>query len=278
MIQDIIPHQFANEYKPQAPDANSYILSYQGKTILMSRTSQGEIKFPTFGELEASNEQIYESYTYLFSVDNDRYYLLDDLNYQDSSYQMENIESLRADLPLHLAFAGVTGGQLYRWYRDHQFCGRCGKVMHRDDKERMLYCEECKNMVYPRIMPAVIVGVIDGNRLLMSKYANRAYSKYALLAGFVEIGEALDKTIRREIMEEVGLKIKNIRYYKSQPWGFSDTLLMGFFVDLDGDDKVTLDKDELALAKWFEREEIPVKEHNLSLTNEMIMQFKRGLV
>jgi len=278
MIQDIAPHQFSNEYIPQPPEGNSYILFYYDKELLMDISDEQAIKFPTFSELAVCNENIYESYTYLFTIDNDRYYLMDNLSFQNSRYQMEKIESLRNALPLYKAFAGATGNHLYRWYRDHKFCGRCGKVMKADAKERMLSCESCNNLEYPKIMPAVIVGVIDGNRILMSKYAGRDYTNYALLAGFIEIGEALDKGIRREIMEEVGLKIKNIRYYKSQPWGFSDTLLLGFFVDLDGDDTVTIDENELALARWFEREEIPVKEHNLSLTNEMIMQFKNNLV
>lgn len=119
---------------------------------------------------------------------------------------------------------------------------------------------------------------VIGNRILMSKYAGRAYKKYALLAGFTEIGETVEETVAREVMEEVGLKVRNIRYYKSQPWAFSDTLLMGFYCDLDGSDKITLDRDELSLAEWFEREEIPVEPSRDSLTNEMIMKFKQGEV
>ena len=109
---------------------------------------------------------------------------------------------------------------------------------------------------------------------VMSKYAGRTYKKYALLAGFAEIGETLEETVKREVMEEVGLKVKNIRYYKSQPWSFSDTLLMGFYCDLDGTDEIILDREELALAEWFEREKIPVGPSRDSLTNEMIMKFK----
>lgn len=133
-------------------------------------------------------------------------------------------------------------------------------------------------MEYPKICPAVIIGVTDGDRILMSKYAGRTYKKYALLAGFTEIGETVEQTVAREVMEEVGLKVKNIRYYKSQPWAFSDTLLMGFYCDLDGEDKITLDQNELALAEWFERDEIPVEPSRDSLTNEMIIQFKNGAV
>ena len=110
----------------------------------------------------------------------------------------------------------------------------------------------------------------------MSKYANREFKKYALIAGFVEIGETVEETVKREVMEEVGLKVKNLRYYKSQPWSFTDTILMGFFAELDGDEDITLDQEELAMAEWFEREEIPVKEWSISLTNEMIMKFRAG--
>ena len=123
----------------------------------------------------------------------------------------------------------------------------------------MLYCESCHNMEFPKICPAVIIGVTDGDKILMSKYAGRTYKKYALLAGFTEIGETLEETVQREVMEEVGLKVKNIRYYKSQPWSFTDTLLMGFYCDLDGGAAITLDREELAMAEWFQRDEIPVE-------------------
>ena len=79
----------------------------------------------------------------------------------------------------------------------------------------------------------MIVGVTDGDEILLTKYAGRAFTKYALIAGFAEIGESIEDTVRREVMEEVGLKVKNLRYYKSQPWSFSDTLLMGFFVQVE---------------------------------------------
>ena len=121
------------------------------------------------------------------------------------------------------------------------------------------------------------VRALDGDRLLLTKYANRPGSvNYALVAGFTEIGETLEETVQREVMEEVGLKVKNIRYYKSQPWSFSSTLLCGFFCDVDGDTSITLDTNELALAEWFARENIPVEDDGISLTREMIRVFKHG--
>lgn len=135
-------------------------------------------------------------------------------------------------------------------------------------------CPQCKTMEFPRICPAAIIAVTDKNRILLSKYAGRTYKRYALLAGYTEIGETMEETVRREVMEEVGLRVKNIRYYKSQPWGLTETLLMGFYCELDGSDEICLDREELALAEWFEREDIPVEPMRDSLTNEMIMKFK----
>ena len=140
----------------------------------------------------------------------------------------------------------------------------------------MMYCPHCQTMEYPKLSPAVIVAVRNGDKLLLSKYAGREFTNYALIAGFAEIGEPIEDTVRREVMEEVGLKVKNIRFYKSQPWSFSDTLLFGFFCDLDGDDTIRLDEEELALAEWHERSQIPDDAYEISLTREMTL-FKNGL-
>ena len=274
MIQDIQPHKYDNQYRPCPPDRESYALYYENHAALLKKQPD-RIDFPRFKDLERLNEDIYEDAIYLFTIDEERYYLVKDINRERlSEYTMENTEIFRFAEPQYLAFAGITGYQLYNWYRTRKYCGCCGSRMKHDAKERMMYCEKCHNMEFPKICPAVIIGVTDGDRILMSKYAGRTYKKYALLAGFTEIGETLEETVRREVMEEVGLKVKNIRYYKSQPWSFSDTVLMGFYCDLDGEDQIELDREELALAEWFERDEIPVEPSRDSLTNEMIMKFK----
>lgn len=279
MIQDIIPHQFLNEYIPQPPKETSYVLHYEDKQVLLGRDEKNQLKFPTIAELKIENPTICDQYTYLFTMDKEQYYLIEDVDYQNTTYKMESTEVFREEIDLrHQCLVGITGWQLYRWYRDHQFCGRCGNKMHPDTKERMLKCEDCGQMEYPKIMPAVIVGVIHKDRILLSRYVNSNRNSYALLAGFVEIGESVEACVQREVMEEVGLKLKNIRYYKSQPWSFTDTLLMGYYAELDGEDIVRLDEEELAMAGWFKRDELPVEEKNLSLTNEMIMAFKRGII
>ena len=138
-------------------------------------------------------------------------------------------------------------------------------------------CPDCGQMEYPKISPAVIVGILHNGKLLMSKYAGRDnITYYALIAGFTEIGESIEETIRREVMEEVGLKVKNIRYYKSQPWSFSDSVMIGFTADLDGDDTIRLEEDELAEAGWFSRDEIVEYPPYISVGHEMMKAFKDG--
>ena len=213
----------------------------------------------------------------MFSIDQSTFYIVDHVKYDGlKDYHLETIQSFRRMQPLQLSFAGITGYQLYNWYQSRKFCGKCGRRMIHDQKERMVKCPVCGQMEYPKICPAVIVGITNGNKLLMSKYASKDFKKYALIAGFAEIGETIEETVKREVMEEVGLKVKNLKFYKSQPWSFTDTLLFGFYAELDGSDQIVLDEEELSFAEWFERDEIPVWEKSVSLTNEMILNFKNN--
>ena len=139
-----------------------------------------------------------------------------------------------------------------------------------------MVCPACGNTVYPKICPAVIVAVCDGDRLLLTKYAGRNIKHYALVAGFAEIGESIENTVRREVMEEVGLELGELRFYKSQPWVFTDTLLMGFYARLSGSDQIRLQEDELSVGKWFHRSQLPEDHSGISLTGEMIETFRRG--
>ena len=273
MIQDIAPHIFSNAYAPKRPEATSYALYFNGHTVLAGKDSS-TLRFPRFSELNGIEESIYEKAIYLFAIDNDCFYLVHQVPEEQPEFELKDIGLFRTSGPRHLAFAGITGYSLYKWYDNHQFCSHCGAKLVHHEKERMLHCQTCNNTEYPKIMPAVIIAVTNGNKILLSKYANREYTRYALLAGFTEIGESVEETVKREVMEEVGLHVKNLRYYKSQPWAFSDTLLMGFFAEVEGDDSITLDREELALAEWFERENIPATESNISLTSEMIEYFR----
>lgn len=277
MIQDLGSHCYRNEYHPVPPKANDYILFFRDRKVLV-KVMGDTFSFPDFQYTGEYYPRIYTSYTYLFSIDQTNYYLIRDESLTLlSGYTMEDIIIFRNLGPQVNGFALITGYQLYNWYETRKFCGKCGHPLVPDTRERMMYCPHCKNTEYPKISPAVIVGVRNGNRLLMSKYAGGTARRYALIAGFAEIGETLEETVKREVMEEVGLKVKNIQYYKSQPWSLSSSLLMGFYCDLEGSDHIILEEDELSEAQWFEREDIPYDDYDVSLTREMMIRFKKGL-
>lgn len=275
MLQEVAPHVFDNQYRPQPPTTESYGLCFDNNSILVRENADGIFDLPNFRELETENAEIHNTSTYLFSVDNRTFYLTNKVE-SLQGFVRKTVREVMNSSPRHLAFAVVTGYQLSNWYENRKFCGRCGSSTVQDETIRSLACPSCKQVEYPKIAPAVIVGVVNGNRLLLASYPN--YDKYALLAGFVEIGETLEETVRREVMEEAGLKVKNIRYYKSQPWSLADNLLIGFFCDVDASDKITFDAEELSSAEWFEREDIPLHDDYVdgSLTYEMMRQFKMG--
>ena len=139
MIQDIGEHTFDNQYHPCPPDRESYALYYEDHAALV-RKYPDRIEFPKFRDIERLNEDIYEDAVYLFSIDGERYYLVEEINRErQSHFTMENTEIFRYAEPQYLAFAGITGYQLHNWYQSRRFCGKCGRRMKKDSKERIPY-------------------------------------------------------------------------------------------------------------------------------------------
>ena len=283
MLQDIWPNHFHNEYEYKEVQSKSKVFHFRGREVYIARDEENHLQLPRYEELvslpgEAVSLPAKEQLQYLFSIEDEEYFLLMDAEAleEKNGYAYESVRTLRQLVSKEVCFAVMTAYHLYMWYRDNHYCGRCGGETVHDTKERMKRCPNCGNMIFPKIAPAVIVALTDGDRILMTKYADREYKKYALIAGFTEIGETVEETVAREVMEEVGLKVKNIRYYKSQPWGVDSNLLLGFFAELDGDDTIRRDEKELAEAEWFERSSMPAHDDGISLTREMMGVFERG--
>ena len=280
MLQDLSFGRLENEFHNLQPKAEDIIICFQNQQILLKQGS--EDTFPTFAEVSKWAENwtnwYAEGFRYIFRLREQNYFLwLGDMEAGEyGDYSFAPVRMLRDTLPKEQYYAAMTAWHLYVWYKNNRFCGSCGSKTVHDGAERMLRCESCGNMIFPRISPAVIVGITDGDRLLMSKYAGRGFTRYALIAGYTEIGETMEQTVQREVMEEVGLKVKNIRYYKSQPWGIDGNILMGFYCDLDGDDTIHIDERELSLAEWHNRGALPAKDDKVSLTREMIRIFDEG--
>lgn len=272
MFQDILPHEFHNEFAAYAPSGEDYVLLFQ-KEQLWAKSENGNMILPKFKEIPALDPN---KSRYLFSIDRRKFFWYNGDGGDLRGFSLFDIADFRKASPSWYAFAAATGLHLVRWYRRRRFCGDCGAPMAHSETERALVCPNCGNVEYPTIAPSVIVAVTHGDKLLLTKYTDRPYKKYALVAGYNEIGETLEDTVHREVQEEVGLKVRDLRYYKSQPWPFTDTLLMGFFAEVEGDDKVTLADGELSEARWFSRENLPATDNTVSLTNEMIEQFRNG--
>ena len=280
MIQEISPHSFHIEYVHREPANTDFVLCFRPDQILLRMTGENTFTFPTveeFNSLLSSSDTT--NFQYLFAIDQTGFYLPAGQNVEESyNFCYKSIRDLRRMSPMWKAYAGATGFRLSIWYENNQFCGKCGKAMIHSQRERAMVCPNCKNTVYPAIAPSVIIAVKNGNKLLLTKYQASHYvsRNYALVAGYVETGETVEDTVRREVMEEVGLKVKNLKYYKCQPWPFSGALLFGFFCDLDGDDTISLEVNELSEALWMEREDLPDRSADVSLTSEMMEQFRLG--
>ncbi len=274
LFQDIEPHRFRNEFIPREPGERDYIFISRKDKVLFVENG-GNLSLPLFYTVYETYPEACCDLTYLFSVDETAFFLSNQDIQEKAQWRYEHLNVFRQIEPSWLAFAGATASHLALWYNTHRFCGACASPMSHKHDERAMLCPSCGVIEYPKIAPVVIVGIIDGDRILLTKYA-AGFNRYALVAGFVEIGETLEEAAAREVMEEVGLRVKNVRYYKSQPWAFSGSLLSGFFVELDGSDAVTIDTKELSEGVWFHRKDIPPGDSTLSLTWTMVEAFRSG--
>lgn len=265
MIQDI-NSKFDNGFKKVLPRGCDYALCFKSNRVLLS-LCDNTISLPTVDEID-------KAVIYLFSIGDKKFFLCQ--GDENGDYKYHDYKVLRTAQPKEFAFAAVTAFHLNNWYNDNRFCGRCGSKMRFSDSERALVCD-CGNVIYPRISPAVIVAVVSNGKICLTKY-NRPGAHWALIAGFCEIGETAEQTVHREVFEETGLKVKNLKYYKSQPWGFTSTLLFGYYCEVDGADTISVDNVELKEGKWFSPDEIDFDNDDLSLTREMIDNFKNGKI
>lgn len=283
MLQDISFGKLENEFHNTIPTTEDIVICFKGGEVLLHRSPDDSLVLPKWMAVQWWSQPWQHwnenQLQYIFRMQDVNYFLWmgEAGDSADPSFQYEPVRQLRQLISKDVCFAVMTAWHLFVWYRNNRFCGCCGNHTVHDEKERMMRCPECGNMIFPKISPAVIVAITSRDRLLLSKYVGRSFTRYALIAGYTEIGETLEQTVQREAMEEVGLHVKNIRYYKSQPWGIDGNVLMGFFCEVDGEDTIHLDQTELSLAEWYPRSALPAHDDGISLTREMIRVFEDGL-
>ena len=292
MIHDILPHVLNNEFKVCDPKPTDFVIRYDGaKTLLKKVATSGQegasavgYAIPRMGELlalEGKTLAVFEGH-YLFSIDDTAFFLDDSIEAKPADtvatpegYGFMGSRTFRTMNPVE-RMGGATAVHIAHWESLNKFCGKCGNVTIRGDHERSIVCPKCGNVVYPRISPVVIVAVRNGDKLLMAHNIDNPNPRLFLISGFVEVGESLEQAVHREVMEEAGLRVKNIRYFGSQPWPFSDSMIAGFTAELDGDDTIRMQQEELSEAMWVSREDIPEYETDVSISCCLIENFRRG--
>lgn len=273
MIQDILPHRFENQYQAVSTIKSlDYIFHFKDKSLLLKQ--EGELfSLPKAcdwvgGELKGQ---------FLFSFDGQNCFLVNDCpNPSGEGFVYHEVKSSATIGQQDLDWLTVVAFQLKNWYAQNRFCGKCGApTVHKED-ERAIQCPNCNAVKYPSISPAIIVAIRSGEKILLARNVNFRPDFYSLVAGYVDVGESVEAAVAREVREEVGLEIRNIRYYKSQPWPYSGSLMLGFIAEADESQPIQIDPHEIADAGWYSRENLPGHPTNRSIAGEIIEKFIKG--
>jgi NAD+ diphosphatase len=270
MINEIAPNVFnMSLLTMEKMKVNDNILCYRGNKILV-KTSERNLIIPQKNDLVNFVGQG----IFLGDLDGERWFISESGDEIPDGFSYISMSEIRSHSDKLSKWIIAVGFQLYRWMEDNKFCGRCGHKMELKNDERALKCTSCGNVIFPKLSPAIIVAITKDDKLLMAKNKMHQGSFYSLIAGYVEAGETIEETVRREVMEEVGIEVKNVRYYKSQPWPFSSSLMLGFFADYDGNREIVIDETELSHADWFEAKNLPEIPNRDSVAGEMIRLFR----
>ncbi|UCD81100.1 MAG: NAD(+) diphosphatase [Desulfobacterales bacterium] len=185
---------------------------------------------------------------------------------------LQGLRETFGQLEEELIWIAGRANQLVDWNRNHLFCGQCGQPTGDKLEERAKICPVCGLVNYPRLSPAIIAAVVRGDRLLLASNKRFRPGYYSVLAGFVEPGENLEQCVAREIMEEVGISVKNIRYFGSQPWPFPNSLMVAFVADYAGGE-ITIDRSEIVDAAWFRADNLPSIPPRITIARHLIDWF-----
>ena len=262
-----VPETVLNEYNPKA-----YRFILHGDKILINKSGNKTL-IPV---IETPGPDKHENIT-LHHVG---YYsgipcFASELKDQDNlpeNFKLTGIRKLYDKIDGILFNIALKSLHIIHWDKTHKYCGCCGNLMEHMTSERAKKCTVCGDIVFPRISPAVIAAIVKGNELLLAHAKRFKRDLYSVIAGFVEPGESLEECLKREIMEETGLTVKNISYFGSQPWPFPDSLMIAFTAEYAGGE-LKIDQNEITDAKWFTVKNLPVFPPGYSIAKRLIDWF-----
>ncbi len=272
MIQEIGPHILHADFSRPKPQPEDYVMLFGGGGVLLLPETHALLKVADWRALGGNDGAL----LHILQLDGVHFFLVLDVpERMRAALKVETTRFLRTVEPDWLRLGAVTALHLYNWHRTHRFCGVCGQPMRPDGRELAMRCTSCNAVTYPTVFPAIIVGIVDGERILLTRSSVYENPVYALVSGYMGVGETLEQCVAREAFEETGLRLKNIRYFGNQPWGFSGAQMIGFWAELDGSNAVRLQREELKEAKWFLPEEMPETPEPIDLTHYMMEQFRQ---
>jgi NAD+ diphosphatase len=245
-------------------------LIFCGEKILQSTENTGLMigTWATLGFAHAYQEQIVR----IGSHDDLPCFLID-MGNEHIEREYLTLISMRAFIMQNqTSFFGIASRawQIALFMRTHRFCGQCGSAMQQIDWEMAMQCSRCQHRCYPRISPCIIVSIRhEGKILLAQGKPQRSRQMFSTLAGFVESGEKLEQAVHREVFEEVGIRVKNLRYFSSQPWPFPHSLMVGFLADFDSGE-IKVDGKEILEAYWFAPDKLPNIPPKQSIAGQLI--------
>jgi NAD+ diphosphatase len=273
MINELGPGVFNNKYAPdQCISDDDFLLCYNDNQVLLKKSGD-DYEIPRKKDF---NESI-QSPVYLFSINSNHCFGLIESLMDHASFEFLDIFALRNLKNKEFAWMGSVGHQLMTWHHNNRYCGRCGSKTELKNDERATVCPVCNLVTFPKISPAIIVAITCNNKILLAKGKHYKGDFYALIAGYVDIGESIEETVVREVKEEIGLDIRNLKYYKSQPWPFSASLMLGFTAEGDDTQKIIIDETEIKEAGWFERDNLPAHASGISISGDLIGAFEKGV-
>ncbi|QHT67979.1 NAD(+) diphosphatase [Rhodocytophaga rosea] len=261
--------RFVKGTLPESHTAPAYWFIFKENLILVKEEEIG-VSIPAFYSIEETGWPVarkqylgtwQEHHSYVVEVSQDM--LL------PSGMKWTGLRQAYGQLAEHFFSLAGEAIQILDWDRTHQFCGRCATPTIPSLTEYSRKCPNCGLSNYPRLSPAVIVLIQRDNQILLSRSPHFPPGMYSIQAGFVEPGESLEEAIHREIMEEVGVRLKNVRYFGSQPWPFPNSLMIGFTAQYAGGE-LTIDKTEIEDAAWYTADKLPNIPPRLSIARKLI--------
>ncbi|SMC26385.1 NAD+ diphosphatase [Clostridium acidisoli DSM 12555] len=248
-----------------------YFTFFKG-SLLVKRT-KGALSIPVFDEVRKLKVK-YENEFFLGELAHQACFCIEassEINLL-RDFELIPLYEIGKSIGEELFLVAGRASQILNWNNTHKFCGKCGSKTENKKDEIAKVCPNCNHVMYPVICPAIIVAVTKGDKILLAHNGGFRNNMYSLIAGFVEAGEDLKSTVKREVFEEVGIKIKNIRYYKSAPWSFPNSLMIGFFAEYESG-KIKVDGKEILKADWFTKDTFPNLPQNFSLARKIIDEF-----